>query len=154
MPKTLPERIFFTILLATIMVYGMIVYNVALATGGVTNATFAMALSELPIMVVAACVLEFFVVEKLATKLAFTFMKPTDRPQFITYAISLMIVCIMCPVMSLIATVLFKKPSFGMWVHTWGCNMPMALCWQMLYCGPLSRAIFRLLFRRGEGKAD
>ena len=154
MPKTLPERIFFTILLATIMVYGMIVYNVALATGGVTNATFAMALSELPIMVVAACVLEFFVVEKLATKLAFTFMKPTERPQFITYAIYLMIVCIMCPVMSLIATVLFKKPSFGMWVHTWGCNMPMALCWQMLYCGPLSRAIFRLLFRRGKGKAD
>ena len=27
---------------------------------------------------------------------------------------------------------------------------PMALCWQMFYCGPLSRAIFRLLFRRGE----
>ena len=26
----------------------------------------------------------------------------------------------------------------------------MALCWQMFYCGPLSRAIFRLLFRRGE----
>ena len=53
----------------------------------------------------------------------------------------------MCPVMSLVATLLFKEPSFGTWVHTWGCNMPMALCWQMLYCGPLSRAIFRLLFR-------
>ena len=26
----------------------------------------------------------------------------------------------------------------------------VALCWQMFYCGPLSRAIFRLLFRRGE----
>lgn len=153
MPKTLPERIFFTILLATIMVYGMIVYNIALATGGVTNATFAMALGELPIMVLVACVLEFFVVEKLATALAFTFMRPTDRPQFITYAISLMIVCIMCPVMSLVATLLFKEnPSFGTWVHTWGCNMPMALCWQLLYCGPLSRFIFRLIFRRGEKK--
>ena len=65
----------------------------------------------------------------------------------------LMIVCIMCPVMSLVATLLFKEPSFGTWVHTWGCNMPMALCWQMLYCGPLARAIFRLLFRRGEKKA-
>ena len=53
----------------------------------------------------------------------------------------------------LVATLLFKEPSFGTWVHTWGCNMPMALCWQMLYCGPLSRAIFRLLFRRGEKKA-
>ena len=97
--------------MAAIMVYGMIVYNVALATGGVTNATFGMALHEMPIMVPVAFVLEFFVVEKLATALAFTFMRPTDRPQFITYAISLMIVCIMCPVMSLVATVLFKEPK-------------------------------------------
>ena len=51
MPKTLPERIFFTIVMAAIMVYGMIVYNVALNTGGVTNATFVMALHEMPIMV-------------------------------------------------------------------------------------------------------
>ena len=129
MPKTLPQRIVFTIVMATIMVYGMIVYNVALNTGGVTNATFGMALHEMPIMVPVAFVLEFFVVEKLATALAFTFMRPTDRPQFITYAISLMIVCIMCPVMSLVATLLFKEPSFGTWVHTWGCNFPMALCW-------------------------
>lgn len=89
MPKTLPQRIVFTIIMATIMVYGMIVYNVALNTGGVTNATFGMALHEMPIMVPVAFVLEFFVVEKLATALAFTFMRPTDRPQFITYAISL-----------------------------------------------------------------
>lgn len=89
MPKTLPQRIVFTIVMATIMVYGMIVYNVALNTGGVTNATFGMALHEMPIMVPVAFVLEFFVVEKLATALAFTFMRPTDRPQFITYAISL-----------------------------------------------------------------
>ena len=115
MPKTLPQRIVFTIVMAIIMVYGMIVYNVALNTGGVTNATFGMALHEMPIMVPVAFVLEFFVVEKLATALAFTFMRPTDRPQFITYAISLMIVCIMCPVMSLVATLLFKEPSFGTW---------------------------------------
>ena len=94
--------------------------------------------------------LEFFVVEKLATALAFTFMRPSDRPQFITYAISLMIVCIMCPIMSLMATVLFKETSFGMWVHTFGCNFPMALCWQMFYCGPLARFLFRLIFRRGK----
>ena len=38
MPKTLPERIFFTIVMAAIMVYGMIVYNVALNKGGVGHA--------------------------------------------------------------------------------------------------------------------
>ena len=31
---------------------------------------------------------------------------------------------------------------------------PMALCWQLLYCGPLTRAIFRLVFRRGEKQTD
>ena len=156
MPRTLLQKIVFTFVMATIMVYGMIVYNVALNTGGVHNETFVLALHELPIMMPIAFVLEFFVVEKLATRLAFSFMRPTDRPQFITYAISLMIVCIMCPVMSLIATLLFKQPSFGTWVHTFGCNLPMALLWQMLYCGPLTRLIFQLLFRRQlqEGEKD
>lgn len=148
MPRTIVQKIVFTFIMATIMVYGMIVYNVALNTGGVQNETFLLALHELPIMMPIAFVLEFFVVEKLATRLAFSFMRPTDRPQFITYAISLMIVCIMCPTMSLIATLLFKQPSFGTWIQTFGCNLPMALCWQLLYCGPLTRFIFRLLFRR------
>lgn len=148
MPKTKFQNIVFTAIMAVIMVYGMIVYNVALNTGGVTDKTFLMAFHELPIMAPIAFVLEFFVVEKLATKLAFTFMKPTDRPQFITYAISTMIVCIMSPTMSLIATLLFKEPSFGTWVQTFGLNMPMALIWQLLFCGPLVRLIFRTLFRR------
>ena len=88
----------------------------------------------------------------LAGMLAFKIMKPTDRPQFITYAISICICCIMCPVMSLIATVLFKEPSFGTWIRTWAMNFPMAICYQMFYCGPFVRLIFRLIFRRGEEK--
>jgi hypothetical protein len=148
MPQTKFQNVIYTIIMAIIMVYGMIIYNVALSTGGVTNVTFGMALHEMPIMVPIAIILEFFIVEKLATKLAFTVMKPTDRPQFITYAISTMIVCLMCPTMSLIATLLFKEPSFGTWVQTWGMNMPMALIWQLLFAGPLTRLIFRNLFRK------
>lgn len=154
MPKTIFQKIVFTVIMAVVMVYGMIVYNVALSTGGVTNETFLMAFRELPIMAPIAFVLEFFVVEKLATKLAFTFMRPTDRPQFITYAISTMIICIMCPTMSLIATLLFKEPSFGTWAQTFGMNMPMALIWQLLFCGPLVRLIFRTLFRKQLKKQD
>ena len=150
MPKNKFQDVVLTAIMATIMVYGMVVYNVALATGGLTAESFLLALYELPIMVPIAFVLEFFAVGKIAKKLAFTVMRPTDRPQFITYAISLMIVCIMCPIMSLVATVLFKEPSFGTWVHTFGCNFPMALCWQMFYCGPLARFLFRHIFRRGK----
>src|SRR5699024_6103652 len=153
MPQTKFQNIVYTGIMAIIMVYGMIVYNVALNTGGVTNATFAMALHEMPIMVPVAILLEYFIVEKLATKLAFTVVRPTDRPQIITYAISTMIVCLMCPTMSLIATLLFKEPSFGTWVQTWGLNMPMALIWQILLSGPLTRVIFRALFRNRTAAA-
>lgn len=103
--------------MATIMVFGMVVYNVALNTGGVSKDTFLFALRELPIMVPIAFVLEFFVVGKIACKLAFTVMRPDDRPQFITYAISICICCIMCPIMSLVATFLFKDTkTFGTWI--------------------------------------
>ncbi len=154
MPRNKFEDVIFTAIMATIMVYGMVVYNVALNTGGVTGATFVMALHELPIMVPIAFILEFFIVGKLAKMLAFTVVRPTDRPQVITYAISICICCIMCPTMSLIATFLFKTPSFGTWVQTFGMNFPMAICYQMFYCGPFVRLIFRLIFRRNEKKEN
>ena len=91
MPKNKVQDAVFTAIMAIIMVYGMIVYNVALNTGGVTSETFLLALHELPIMAPIAFILEFFVVGKLAKRLAFSFMKPTDRPQFITYAVSICI---------------------------------------------------------------
>lgn len=147
MPKNKLEEVIFTIIMATIMVYGMVVYNVALNTGTVDGSTFLAATHELPIMVPIAFVLEFFVVGKIARALAFTVMRPDDRPQFITYAISICICCIMCPTMSLIATFLFKEPSFGTWIKTWAMNFPMAICYQMFYCGPLVRLIFRMLMK-------
>ena len=147
MPKNKFQDAIFTIIMATIMVYGMVVYNVALNIGGVSSKTFLLALKELPIMVPIAFVLEFFVVGKVANILAFKVVTPQDRPQIITYAISICICCIMCPVMSLIATFLFKTPSFGMWIQTWALNFPMAIFYQMFYCGPLVRLIFRTIFR-------
>lgn len=146
MPKNKFQDVIFTAIMATVMVYGMVVYNVALNTGGVTGKTFVSALHELPIMVPAAFILEFFIVGKIARYLAFKVVKPTDRPRFVTYAISICICCIMCPTMSLIAIILFKTPSFGTWIQTWGMNFPMAICYQMFYCGPLVRLIFRLIF--------
>ena len=149
MPQTKFQDVVFTIIMATCMVYGMVVYNVALNMGGVSTATFIAAVHELPIMVPIAFILEFFVVGKLARALAFTVVRPTDRPQIITYAISICICCIMCPVMSLVATILFKDTkTFGTWVQTWAMNFPMALLYQMFYCGPFVRLIFRTIFRQ------
>lgn len=154
MPKNKFQDVVLTAIMATIMVYGMVVYNVALATGGLTAESFLLALYELPIMVPIAFVLEFFAVGEIARRLALTVMRPTDRPQFITYAISICICCIMCPLMSLVATILFKDTkTFATWVQTWTMNFPMAICYQMFYCGPLVRLIFRAIFREKQQEA-
>lgn len=155
MPKNKFQDVVFTIIMATVMVYGMVVYNVALNTGGVTGQSFLLALHELPVMVPIAFVLEFFVVGRIARGLVFSVMRPDDRPQFITYAISICICCIMCPVMSLIATILFKEnQSFGTWIRTWAMNFPMAICYQMFYCGPFVRLVFRTIFREKQSEAQ
>lgn len=155
MPKNKFQDVVFTIIMATVMVYGMVVYNVALNTGGVTGQTFLLTLHELPVMVPIAFVLEFFVVGRIARGLAFSVMRPDDRPQFITYAISICICCIMCPVMSLIATILFKEnQSFGTWIQAWAMNFPMAICYQMFYCGPFVRLVFRTIYREKQSEAE
>ena len=131
MPKNKFQDAVFTAIMAAVMVYGMIVYNVAWNTDGVSAMTFLAALHEMPIMFPIAFVLEFFIVGKLAAALAFRVMRPDDRPQLITFAISICICCIM-------------------WVQTWARNFPMAICYQLFYCGPLVRLIFRTIFRETE----
>ena len=99
------------------MVYVMICYNISLNIGGMSNKVFLMAFGEMKIMWPVAFVLELFVVDKLAHALAFRMVAPNDRPIVITLAISAMIICIMCPVMSLIATVLFKNAGSNIIFH-------------------------------------
>jgi hypothetical protein len=153
MPKNLKEEIIFTLVMSFVMVYGMIVYNISVTMGGCTNETFLMAFGELKIMWPIAFFLELLVVGKVAPILAFSFMKPTDRPQFITYAISFCICAMMCPIMSCIAMFLFKEPSLGTYAQTWAMNLPAAYAMQFIIAGPLVRLLFRLVFRRGEKQA-
>lgn len=152
MPQTKFQDVIFTILMVIVMVYAMVCYNIALDLGGMKNAVFATALHELPIMCPIAFVLEFLVVGRLAQKLAFRFVQPGRDPMImIILAISAMTVCLMCPTMSLIATLLFKNTGSelpAVWVQTIAMNFPMALCWQVFFAGPLVRLVFRTLFQK------
>ena len=76
MPKTKFQNIIFTLIMAFIMVYAMICYNISLNKGQMSNEVFLLAFHEMVIMWPAAFILEFFAVEKLATKLAFRFIRP------------------------------------------------------------------------------
>ena len=153
MPKTRFQNVVFTAVMAFVMVYAMICYNIALNIGGMTNQVFAMAFGELKIMWPVAFILEFFIVDKLSHLLAMRIVKPgVDRPVFIILAISSMIVCLMCPIMSLVATILFKDTAesgfVGVWFQTIAMNFPMAFFSQIFYVGPFVRLLYRLVFER------
>ena len=146
--KSRLENILFTLVMAFVMVYAMVCYNIAIDKGGMTNEVFLLAFHEIPIMWPIACILEYFVVEKLATMLAFRLVNPKeDKPVFVTLAICSMIVCLMCPVMSLIATVLFAHPGnqvIAVWLQKFALNFPMAFFWQTFIAGPLVRNVFKI----------
>ena len=69
--KNKTEAIIFAIMMVIVMVYGMVVYNIALAQRGINNQIFLIALYELPIIGIIAFILEGLFVEKLATKITF-----------------------------------------------------------------------------------
>ena len=113
MPKSLGQEILFTILMVFVMVYAMICYNISLNVGGLQNFVFAAAFKELFIMWPIAVVIELLFVGKLAQILAFRFVTPGKDPAImIVIAISAMSVCLMCPLMSLVATNTFISSLF------------------------------------------
>ncbi len=151
MPKTKLQDVIFTIFMAFVMVYAMICYNISLNIGGMSNKVFLMAFGELKIMLPIAFILEFFIVGKLSKFLAFRFIDPSkERPIVIILSISSMIVCLMCPMMSFVATLLFKNPGseiIAVWLQTTVMNFPMAFFLQIFFVGPFVRNVFGLFVK-------
>lgn len=148
MQKSKLQSFIFTCVMAFVMVYALVCYNIGIDKGGLSNEVFLLAFHEIPIMWPIAVILEMFVVEKLAVKLAFRFVDPKQSSPFmVTVAISSMIVCLMCPTMSLIATILFSgvdSQIVANWIQKLALNFPMALCWQIFFAGPFVRNLFAI----------
>ena len=146
MPKNRKEETIYTIMMVIVMVYAMVCYNIAIDVGGMKNFVFLAALSELPIMCIAAFLLDTFIAGPIAKKVAFRLVNPKeDKP------ISVLSIWLMCPMMSFVAVVLFKN-AFGpqliaVWIQTTIINFPMAFFWQLFAAGPLVRTIFGKIFK-------
>ena len=141
MPKNKVQEVIFTILMVFVMVYAMICYNIAVETGGMTNLVFLHAFRELLIMGPIAFLLDFFLVGRIVNP-------EKDNPFHLVLAISAVSVLLMCPLMSLAATLLFKHAGVqivAVWFETTAKNFPMALLWQLFFAGPLVRFVFRHL---------
>ncbi len=159
MPKTKFQEVIFTILMAGVMVYGLVCYNITLSVGDFTNKVFLMAFGELPIMWFIAVALELIFVGVLSKIIAFRMINPANsQPFFIMAAISAASVWLMCPLMSLAATLLFKggllqSEFISIWIKTTVLNFPIAFFWQFFVAGPLVRLIFGLIFNRNNAPA-
>ena len=153
MPKTKLESVIFTAVTAWLMVYGMTLYNLVLATGSFTNASFLLALKEMWLEYVIIALCAYFISSPIAKKLAFRVVRPGDRP--IAIILSIQVFTVVCQVA--LASIIGVWHGFGFtgqfvpnYLLTYCRNFIMALPLQLLVAGPLARAGFRAVFRRGE----
>ena len=147
MPKTRTQRIIFSLLMALIMVYGMEVYN-HLIVGSVSISSFTIPPLEMLGLTVAVIILEECIAGKVARKIAFSIVNPTSaKPLKVIIAVQIATVCLMCPMMSFVATLYFKAnialPLPLKWVQTLAMNLPMAVVWQLFIAGPLVRNVVK-----------
>ena len=153
MPKTKSQKILFSILMSFAMVYGMEVYNGAIKNKGLNNSSFLLPVGELVLLMLTVVVLETLIGGPLARRIAFTkIVNPQkDKPLLVILAVQTMTVCVMCPMMSLMATLVFKggfsSQIVATWIQTVAVNFPMAFCWQIFIAGPLVRLTVRTVFR-------
>lgn len=152
MPQTKGQGVVFGILMSVFMAYGMELYNVAAKVGGMENKVFWLALKEAAFMCVFVFVFSTLFGNRVGRSLAFRHVTPgQDNPFFITIMISSCTVLIMCPTMSLVATVIFTGVDgqfIANWFDTIRRNFPMALLWQLFAAGPVTRWCFRKIFKK------
>ncbi|MCD8366843.1 MAG: hypothetical protein LUC48_02315 [Clostridiales bacterium] len=164
MPKTRTQGIIFGLIMSYAMAYGMEVYNVAikegvtLSAGGLSNMTngvFLDALIEASYMGIFVFLISNLYGNRFGGAFA---AKHTDPQRDNPYVCQLLrqgaTVAIMCPSMSLIASVLFNVILAGapvyqlpaIWVGTLLKNFPMAFFWNFFAAAPLTYWLFGRLF--------
>ena len=149
MPETNKERLIFLLMMSAAMTIGMESYNLILMHASGAHLLKAIAI-DFPLMMITVMITQRFVAGPAAMRLAQSFLPEKPSPFRRMVTVSTCTVLLMCPLMSLAATLYFKRelgyiPS--VWLATFLLNLPMAYCWQMLVAGPLVRKSFRACFR-------
>jgi hypothetical protein len=171
MPKTKGQGICFGIIMSYAMAYGMEVYNVAIKEGYNTqpggfsnmgNGVFLDALLEALYMGVLVFLFSNLWGNRLGGYLAGKCCDPQRDSGFFCQLVRQgCTVAVMCPTMSLAASILFNVILAGnpwtqlpaIWVGTLLKNFPMALCWNFFAAAPFTRWLFRLIFVRKKETA-
>lgn len=164
MPKNKTQGIIFGIIMSYAMAYGMEVYNIAikegvdLAAGGfsnMTNIVFRDALIEALYMGVFVFILSNLWGNRIGAVFAARHCDPEkDNPYICQLLRQTGTVAIMCPTMSLAASILFNVILAGaplaqlpaIWIGTLLKNFPMAFFWNMFAAAPFTHWLFGKIY--------
>lgn len=164
MIKTKKQGILFGIIMSYAMAYGMEVYNVAIKMGfnlqaggfsNLTNIIFWEALKEALYMGAFVFLFSNLWGNRLGARFAVRHCDPTkDNAYLCQLFLQGGTVAIMCPTMSLVASILFSLILGGepivqlpaIWVGTVLKNFPMAFFWNFFAAAPFSRWLFLKFF--------
>lgn len=164
MPKTKKQGIIFGLIMSYAMAYGMEVYNVAikegfnLNVGGLStmvNQVFLGALIEASYMGVFVFIFSNLWGNRLGAAFMTRHCDPQkDNPYFCQIMRQAGTVAVMCPTMSMVASILFNIILAGanpinlpaIWIGTLIKNFPMAFFWNMFAAAPFTHWFFGKLF--------
>ncbi len=165
MPKNKIQGIIFGIIMSYAMAYGMEIYNIAisqgvhLAAGGFSNMTnliFWEALKEASYMGLFVILFSNLWGNRVGAAFAAKHCDPQkDNPYICRLLRQGGTVAIMCPTMSLVASLLFNVILAGaplselpaIWFGTLLKNLPMAFFWNMFAAAPFTHWICGKLFK-------
>lgn len=166
MPENKKQGFVFGVIMSYAMAYGMEVYNVAIKEGftlkagtlsNMVNHVFLDALMEALYMGVFVIIFSNLWGNRLGARFAQRHTDPDkDNPYFIRIMRQAGTVAVMCPTMSLVASILFNVILAGnsifqlpaIWVGTVLKNFPMAFFWNMFAAAPFTHLVFGLIFKR------
>jgi hypothetical protein len=164
MQKNRKQGVVFGILMSFFMALGMEIYNAAFSlgvqtqTGGLSNMTWdvlKVALSEVWYMAVIVYLFSALWGNRIGAAFAAKHCDPEkDNPYYCRLLRQAGTVAVMCPSMSLAASLLFNVLRSGMpvtqlpmiWIGTLIKNFPMAFFWNMFGAAPLTHLVFGWIF--------
>ena len=164
MPKTKTQGVIFGLIMSYAMAIGMEVYNIAIKMGfnlqiggfsSMTNAVFPAALIEASYMGLFVFLFSNLYGNRVGASFAAKVSDPEkDNPYFCQLMRQAGTIAVMCPTMSMVASILFnvilaKQQVMqlpAIWMGTVIKNFPMAFFWNMFAAAPFTRWLFKVLF--------
>nr|WP_321291719.1 DUF2798 domain-containing protein [uncultured Trichococcus sp.] len=157
MPQNRRESLIYTVLMCFFMIFWMSIYNVSREMGTLSLESVKVAWMGMPIAYAIGFICDWFIVSKIAKKIAFNYLLTPNSSQIRKVStISCCMVIPMAILMSMFGAVelLLRSGEWNnflvIWLGNIIANLILALPLQLIVAGPIIRIIFRIVFPEGK----